>query len=362
MSIKKTTEYNPPKVSHPGVTLRETLQSLGMTQAELSNRMGRPLKTINEIVKGKTAITSETALQLETVLGIPASFWLKRQQQFDESLARIQQINQHQHYIEWASKFPINEMCTNFNFKKHKDRIDQVKELLTFFGITSPDQWHHYWSCLTVQYRQSNAFPAQAEAISAWLRMGEIQAQKVKCEKFSESAFREALLEIRTLTTKPIEHFESRTRNLCAKSGVAYALVPELPKTRVSGATMWLTDKKVLLQQNLRYKTNDQFWFTFFHEAGHILLHSDKELILEYQGNQDSRESEANDFSSNLLIPRKQYNKFIESGDISTNSVERFAKSIDIAPGIVVGRLQHDGHIEFGHLNSLKMRFEWEIE
>src|SRR5216683_2170005 len=75
----------------PGEHLLETLEALNMPQTELAKRMGRPVKTINEIIQAKTAITSETALQLEQVLGVPASFWLSSEQGYREALARLAQ-------------------------------------------------------------------------------------------------------------------------------------------------------------------------------------------------------------------------------------------------------------------------------
>lgn len=362
MITQRVTEYSPTKISHAGVTLKETLRSIGMTQSELAKRMGRPIKTINEIIKGKATITSETALQLETVLGVPASFWLKRQQLYDESVARIRQSNQLQHFVTWAGRFPINEMHKYFNFPKHIDKVDKVKELLTFFGVVSPTQWESHWDRVVVSYRKSSAFTVQKEALSAWLRIGELKAQKVKCANFSETAFKAALHQIRSLTTTDPEHFEPKVKELCASSGVAYVLIPELPKTHVSGATRWISSKRALIQQNLRFKTNDQFWFTFFHEAGHILLHNNQDLILEYKGNQDEREKEADKFAADFLISPREYHSFVSKGIFTRASVGAFAKSISIDPAIVVGRLQHDKYIGYDYLNGLKEKFQWVIE
>ncbi|TMC24004.1 MAG: HigA family addiction module antidote protein [Chloroflexi bacterium] len=87
-------EYQPDFVSSPGETLLETLETIGMSQAELAKRMGHPVKTIHEILYKKSAITAEIAVQLEQVLHIPASFWLRREQQYRESLARSVEIQQ----------------------------------------------------------------------------------------------------------------------------------------------------------------------------------------------------------------------------------------------------------------------------
>jgi HTH-type transcriptional regulator/antitoxin HigA len=91
--------YRPESVSLPGETLLEALETLEMSQAELARRMGRPVKTINEIIEGKAAITAETALQLEQVLRIPVSFWLKREQQFRES--HVAHCNELKRRLEW---------------------------------------------------------------------------------------------------------------------------------------------------------------------------------------------------------------------------------------------------------------------
>ena len=77
---------------------------------------------------------------------------------------------------------------------------------------------------------------------------------------------------------------------LCAHAGVAVVFVQELPNTGISGSTQWLTPTKALVQLSLRYKTDDQLWFTFFHEAGHILAHGKRQVFLETD--QKDREEE----------------------------------------------------------------------
>ncbi|MBI5473661.1 MAG: HigA family addiction module antidote protein [Ignavibacteriae bacterium] len=352
-------EYAPTTVSHPGMTLKETLDALGMSQRELAKRMGRPLKTINEIVNGKTWITPETALQLETVLGVPANFWLKRQNQYDESLARKKQSQELVHHIAWAKSFPLKEMNTQFGLPLHKDKVEQARQLLMYFGVASPTQWQDYWNIAAVNYRKSIVFAAHTEALSAWLRQGEIQAQRIRCEDFDAKKLKTALGEIRFLSTQSPEVFQPRLRELCASCGVAHVLVPELPKTRVCGATRWLTTKKAVLQQSLRYKWSDQFWFTFFHEAAHLILHNE-DLILEIaDGARDKKEEEANRFAMDTLIPPDDFNNFVASGDFTERGVKIFARRAGILPAIVVGRLQYERDLQFNQLNGLRQRFQW---
>jgi addiction module HigA family antidote len=360
MSDTQATEYQPARVSHPGKTLKETLKALGMKQPELAKRTGRPLKTINEIINGKASITSETAFQLETVLSVPATFWLNRQNQYDESLARNKQSVEMHQFIAWSEMFPIKEMIKWLGFPMHTNPIDRTKELLSFFGIASPLQWDKYWSGLKAHYRQRSNVSIDFPALSVWLRYGEIEAQKIECKEFSVTKFKSCLKDIKLLTTKSPEEFIPELTKLCASSGVAYVLVRDLPRTYVCGATRWLSSNKALIQQGIRYKTNGQFWFTFFHEAAHIIKHNSEGLILELSKNKVNKlENEANRFASDFLIPTKAYKAFILEEDFSRSSIKAFAHSLKIAPGIIVGRLQHDEYIGFNNFNDMKQFFEW---
>lgn len=64
-----------------------------MSQAVLAERTGRSKKTINEIIQGKAAITPDTALQLEKVLGVPASFWNNLERNYQKSVTAIKNTN-----------------------------------------------------------------------------------------------------------------------------------------------------------------------------------------------------------------------------------------------------------------------------
>lgn len=78
-------------LSPPGDTIQETLDAIGMTQAELSARMGRPKEKVNELIKGNAPLTMDTAIKLERVLDIPVHFWIKRESAYRETLARIEE-------------------------------------------------------------------------------------------------------------------------------------------------------------------------------------------------------------------------------------------------------------------------------
>ncbi|MFH2203111.1 MAG: helix-turn-helix domain-containing protein [Elusimicrobiota bacterium] len=355
-----TNTFNPDYCVHPGATLDEVLAERDISQAEFADRTGRPRKSINEIIKGKAAITPETALQFEKVLGIPARFWNARESQYREFLARKDSDSKSVQQIRWAKQFPFRDMIKDSLVPALAEAHRQVDALLEYFGVVSPEQFEVIWGKKQHAYRKSQAFEVDHFSLAAWLRKGELVAQQIECADYDPDAFHRALVEARTLTIKPPEVFCRKLVDVCRAAGVAVVFAKELPRTRVSGATHWLSPKKALLQLSLRYKTDDHLWFTFFHEAGHILLHGKKQCFLEKRGRGTGKlEAEANRFGGDFLIPPDELKRFLSAGVVSGARVVGFARRIGIAPGIVVGRLQHDKVIHPSQLNTLKVRLKW---
>jgi len=359
MAVRKDFAYVPDYAVPPGETLSETIEAIGMTQADLAARTGRTLKTINEIIKGKAPIRPKTALQLERVLGVPASFWNNREHNYREALARIEEKGRLKSQVRWLKELPVSAMVRLGWIRGFQDKVRQLQELLNFFGVASPDQWEELWGGKEVAFRKSPAFQSNPGAVAAWLRKGEVDATRLRCAPFDESKFRAALSRIRALTVEPPEIFQSELIRLCAEAGVAVVFTPELPGTRVSGATRWLSPERAMIQLSLRYKTNDHLWFTFFHEAGHILLHGKRDVFLESEKSEDGKEKEADRFASNVLIPATEFQKLVERRGRGQRDICDFAEKLGIAPGIVVGRLQHDRIIPRSYFNDLKKRLTW---
>ncbi len=354
-----TSRYQPDFAVHPGEHLEELLETSGMTQAELADRLGVHKKTVNEIVKGKASLTSDVALRLSKVFQYPAHLWNNMQRNYDETVARLAEQERLKSHLDWLKQVPVKQMIKRSWVQQHKDPLVQLDEVLRFFGIASPDQWQTIWETHQVVYRQSQRFAPCALALSTWLRQGELQAQSIACAPFDRKGFKEVLDVARGLTREAVDVFVPQLIAHCAKVGVALVFVPELPKTGVSGCTRWLGGKAVI-QLSLRYKSNDQLWFTFFHEAGHILKHGKKEVFLEGKGLDGEKEEEANVFSRDRLIPPAEYKRFLARWDgLSLAPIEAFAESIGVAPGIVVGRLQFDKRLRNSHGNGLKVYYEW---
>ena len=358
-----TFTYEPDYISPPGETLEDVLDDRGMTQAELAERTGLARKTVNEIIKGKAPISPDTALHLERVFDIPARFWTSREQQFRGALARLEERERLQQCLDWLNAFPINKMAEMGWIEKPSDKVDQLRELLGFFGVASPEQWKAVWldPDVKVAFRKSLKFTSEPQHVSAWLRYGDIAARELDCAPYNEKSFRSALKEIRELTREEPEDSQPRMQSLCRDAGVAVVLTPQLPKAKICGATRWLRPDCALMQLSDRYKTDDHFWFTFFHEAGHILLHGKKDVFLEECDDEhvQEKEDEANEFAARFLISPSALQELIDSGARSYAEVDTFAEEIGIAPGIVVGQLQRRGYLPYSHLNGLKQRIAW---
>lgn len=361
MSDEIQNQYTPDYVSPPGETLEEILEEREMSQAELALRMGRPRKTISEIINGHAAITPETALQLERVLSIPARFWNNLERNYREALARQEEQERLYKQVAWLDQIPVKDMIHKKWIRFCQDKVEQLREVLIFFGVASPERWQTVWGSAQVYFRKSLAFQSDPGAVAAWLCRGELVAAQINCAAYNPSKFREVLQQVRALTIEPQEVFQFEMVRLCASAGVAVVFVPELPKTRTSGATRWLKPDKALIQLSLRYKTDDHFWFCFFHEAGHILRHGKRSVFLEFKENQeDEEEKEANKFAADLLIPPAEWERFLASSQKRAKAgIQQFASEIGIAPGIVVGRLQYEKELPRSHCNDLKRRLEW---
>ena len=291
----------------------------------------------------------------------PAHFWSNLERQYQDDQTRLAENERMASYLEWLKRVPVAAMAKLGWVPKLSNKYEQLDTVLRFFSVASPVQWQKVWSEYQVAYRQTSRFETCAEAVSAWLRQGEIQAQQIKCAPFDRKGFLAILDEIRDLTRRTPDVFEPRLEELCASVGVAVVFVPELPKTGVYGATRWMGDKAVI-QLSLRYKSNDHLWFTFFHEAGHILKHGKKDIFIEGNGLGCEKEEEANAFARDKLIPPSQMRRLLEGGRPTLAAIEGFADEIGIAPGIVVGRLQHEKELPMNTGNKLKIFYRWKSE
>jgi len=349
----------------PGEYLEEVLEEIGMSKAELARRMGRPATKISPIFKGSKAITPETAMQFEKVVGVPANIWLGLESEFRLALARQAEEKQIAEEIKLLTPFCYSELAKQGVVEKLTSRQEKVRELQRFFGVASllnvsAEGALRYQAAFRVG--KAGAVAIKAHAVASWLRMGEIFADRITCEPFDSAKLEDALNEIRAMSLQRPREFQQALSDRLAQCGVALVTVPHFPGTKAHGATFWLSDEKAVLMLSIRGRWADIFWFSLFHELGHILRHGRKTVIIEddsFTAEQQAREDEADAFARDLLVPSTSYNRFVDGGDFYPNSVAAFAREIGIDAGILVGRLQHDAHLRPEWGNKLRTKYEW---
>ena len=238
---------------------------------------------------------------------------------------------------------------------EEKEKTLLLWEVLKFFGVSSVDACRGLWDSPAVASRRTRCFETCSGPASAWIRLGELQARKIECAPFDRRRFRSALQVARSLTVKEPVQFLGELRDISAEAGVALVLVPEIKKVPWYGATKWLLPHKAMILLSLRYKTEDQFWFSFFHEAVHVLHDGKKDLCINEDGAIDPREIRANEFASDILIPKARNAEVAQLK--SKAAVVDLAAKLGISPGIVVGRFQRLTG-KWDTFNDLKRRLE----
>jgi HTH-type transcriptional regulator / antitoxin HigA len=355
---KQLHAYEPDYSVPPGETLRETIETLGLTQADLATRAGLSTKHVNQIIQGAATISPDVARRLENATGVTARIWNSLESNYRAQILRIAERAELAKDIDWLREPAVKELIRRGSVRRYSDLGAQLEEVFRFFGVADREAWDRTWSKPQASFRVSKAFDIDQIALAGWLRSGEIEAQEVgaQCAEFDKDKFRAALSSIRGLTTQEPHAFEPRLRELCAQAGVVLALIPEITGARASGAARWLTPTRGIIQLSLRYRWEDHFWFSFFHEAGHILLHGKRNVFIDQpDGSTDEFEIEANKFAQDLLIP-PSHDSLLPNLKTAVE-IRTFANLIGISPGIVVGRLQRESLLSYNQFNSLRRRF-----
>ena len=332
-----------------------------MTQAELARRTGRPIQAINEIIKGEKALTPATALQLEKALDVPAHIWTGLESRFQLVKAKDEEKKLVQKELPYLRNTPYKQLAEMGYVKRTRNGEHKIGELHRFYGVSSLVNLPQTWACAP-HFRRSAKWDASSYSLAAWLRCAELRAIDVPAKAFDKAGLRGALDEMKALTKRSPGDFLPELEKRLAACGVVLVLLPHFPKTYAHGATFWLNADKAVLVLSIRGKWADVFWFSLFHEIGHLMLH--KKMTFVDDGRRppehEHLEVEADEFAAKFLIPADKLREFVGRGDFSLAAVRAFSEELGIAAGIVVGRLQHDGAIGYeSDKNRLRERYEW---
>jgi plasmid maintenance system antidote protein VapI len=356
--------FNPDWVSPPGATIAALLAKRGVTPQEFAVRVQLPTQEVEALMHGRVVLTIELIRRLTTVLGATVDFWREREAQYRRGLERLREQCSRPESLDWLREVPVKELVKRGWVEPAADPTETVVACLRFFGVSSVQSWSREYKepLQAAAFRTSKAFASDPGVVAAWFRQGEIEASRIRCGPWDRDRFLGVLPGIRALTRveDPVEFIPELTRR-CAECGVAVAVVRAPKGCRASGACRFLSPTRPLLLLSGRHLSDDHLWFTFFHEAGHLVLHSKDYISVDVIGDEDAtakEEQEANDFAADMLVPPDRRDEMLKL-PLNKIAVMRFARRIGVSRGVVVGQLQHHGVIGRNQLNDLKHRYRW---
>jgi HTH-type transcriptional regulator/antitoxin HigA len=345
---------------HPGETLAERLEVYGLSQAEFARRAGLTPKLVSDIIAGKNIVSSATAHAIAPVLGLSAIVWLNLQSEWSLFQARQQATPTEAEAKKFLQRLPIQDLRAR-GLIPDTTGVDLLEGVFRFLGIGSISAYDARCKGLAVNYRHSKSYQSSADHLFAWLQCGVARARAMNLPPYDPNRFERAVrTTLRDLTVEKPEEFWPKLIGTCKQVGVALVCEKPLTGTRLSGAAHWLDEGNPVVQLSLRHKTNDHFWWTFFHECGHVIRHPERNFADDDSASDDGRlEDEADNFALDVLVGRDRLAAFLAEKPRSEARVRAFAEEIGIHPGIVVGMLQFRKVLPWRNLNNLKDTFEW---
>lgn len=379
-----TYPYRPETPPHPGEILKEELDEQQVSQADLARRTGLSTKHVNQIVQGVVALSPDIAVRLERATGISAETWNRLEAIWQTHQSAVDDQRKLAGEVGWVSKFPLAFLKQMGVLRDTGQSLTNLRLILSFFGVATPDVAEQAWREYRLAFRRSELVEGDGYSIAAWLRVCEVRARDIECEPFSRERLIASISQVRELTLREPGYWQVELPRLCSTLGIALVFIPALKNTHLSGVTRWLAPDKVMIGLSDRFKADDTFWFSFFHELAHVLLHGKRLTFLDHgrepgeDGDDDlssmflhgdskvpgaptESEREADKFAQNSLIPEQKLRKFLDSSAVVTEkAIKIFAREIGVAPSVVVGRLQHEGIVPWSFGRKLKsvVRFD----
>lgn len=337
----------------PGATIKEQLEDRGMSQKEFASRMGMSEKHISHLINGTVQLTPDVAYRLEMVLGVPAKFWSNLEAIYREKLVKVEEENALDADKELAKNFPYNEMAKNNWVPATVKPEERAINLRKYFEVARLERLENDSLMPNIACRRLSITQKADFALIAWAQEAKLEAREIETAKINLDRLSKQLTTIRNMTVKDPADFCPELKKILSDCGIALVLLPHIGGSFLHGAT-FIDNNKFVIGLTLRGKDADRFWFSLFHEIGHILLNH----LTSGSAIDIPEERAADEFARDTLIEPEAFNAFIDKGSFCRESILRFSKNINIEPGIVVGRLQKENYIKFSQYNDLKVQYE----
>lgn len=337
----------------PGATIKEQLVDREMTQKEFAARMCMTEKHISKLINGEVHLTHDVANRLESVLGVPAKFWNNLEAAYREKILKVQEENSMDDDIKTVSKFPYRSMANSGWVPETQNKIEMVIQLRKFFEVANLQALKDP-SVNQIACRRLGESEKADYALIAWAQKAKLVARKTPTKLINLKKLEMLIPDIRCMTTMNPMDFCPMLKKMLAECGIAIVFLPHIGGSFLHGAT-FPDGKKIVVGLTIRGKDADRFWFSLFHELGHVLLGH----TLQPDGINETDERAADKFAKDILIDQKSFDEFVEKKDFRTASIVEFSKKIGIDSGIVVGRLQKENFIKYNWHNDLKIKYEF---
>lgn len=356
-------EFNPDWFSRPADSLLGLMKRRRIPIEVVADALEGGVETLRELVRGTRVVDRDLALALSRAVGGAPNFWLKRQALYERALD-LALSKAFGELDDWLTTVPAPTGGRPGRLSREKKEIE-VRNRLAFYGVNSLRAWNARYGDLNnrTQFRTSRTFSSSSASVALWLRQGELEAALATTKPWNPEKLRASLEGILGLSkVRQPSRFLPKLRAISAEAGVAIVVVRAPKGCKASGASRLITPEKAMVLLSFRHLSDDHFWFTLAHEFGHLLLHGAKAFVDADDTPLDHREREANEFASSCIVPASRWEEFA-SLRYQREAVLRFSVSLGIAPGLVVGQLQHRGAIPSDRFNYLKRRWTWaEIE
>lgn len=352
-----TLDFSPDRVSPPGDTIIDLMDEHGLTDEELSKKIGLSVRKGQQLLNGHIHLSECMASKLQEIFNVSIDFWLKREYAYRKHIENLNNINK-----EWLDSLPVRDMIEYGWIPKTSSRESKLKNCLNFFDINSVNDFTRKINTEAplIAFRKSISLKTEPMADLVWITKAKEMSARYKCTLWNKEKLKSLIPELRQATNEPdMKKFIPHLRTLFATAGVSFVVLPTPSGCRASGATCFFEPNSATLIVSFRYLTDDHFWFTLFHEIGHLILHDAVSIRLEGEVELTANEEfEADQFATNTLIP-ESFQKQIKGFSVKNwKDIVRVARKIGVSKGIVLGHLQHIGNVPYSHLNRLKVRYK----
>ena len=350
-------EYDDRIAFHPGYYIKEIIDESGLTQRDFAYRLDTTPKNLSLLIRGEQSLSIDIAMKLSRMMGTSISYWLNLQNQYDaliaefrsrEELAQEKKVFSVLDYKYFREYFGLPDLP-----RKIEEQIIQVRKLLNVATLTAFRKRD-----MAVNFRSDTGELSEANIIKAniMVQLAINIALKTNAPKFNRALFEEAVLYALTLTK---EHgtFYPLIKEAFRKAGVIFVILPNISGSRINGATK-IVGNRIMLLVNDRRLYSDTFWFTLFHEIGHIM---NGDYGISFESERGEQEEIADKYAEDMLIPGEQYQQFVERGRFDMRAIKEFALSIDRDPGIVLGRLLNDKKVSYEDRALAALRHKYKI-